>query len=384
MLSRQIDIQPNHALAWSQKLLGQDKLWARLRMSIESGRYPHCSLILGRPGSGQLIAALATAQQLLCRRDQTSCGHCPACLKMKDLVHPDLLFMFPLPGSTESCDEYSAVWRKALHETPYMTITQWVEQLGSNDKNANININEVRRFIDKVYLKPFEAHAKVAIIWLPEYLGKEGNSLLKLLEEPPDYSYIILVAEQKELILPTILSRAQTYVLESLEPAHIQEYLMSNFGLQPDEAFTIASYCDGNVQAAIQASHESLELGIGMIKQLFQKCYQYDVLGMTQWIDAMVGLPREGQRNTLFLLQQILSYALRFKFDPSSAPPASNAVYQYAHKISAYLSLDAMEKMVQWSDDAYYALHRYGHPKLTMHSFCLKFSRLLHAKPSIN
>ena len=76
--------------------------------------------------------------------------------------------------------------------------------LSTDNKQANINIAECHDIIKKLSYKAFEAETKVLIMWLPEYLEKEGNSLLKLIEEPPAHTLFLLVANNQEHILSTL------------------------------------------------------------------------------------------------------------------------------------------------------------------------------------
>src|SRR5690606_25537045 len=96
-----------------------------------------------------------------------------------------------------------------LIKNPYLGLNYWRDQLDAGNKQANIPIKEVHDIIKKLSLKSFEAEYKVLIMWLPEYLDKEGNALLKLIEEPPAKTLFLLVAENQERILNTIISRTQ-------------------------------------------------------------------------------------------------------------------------------------------------------------------------------
>jgi DNA polymerase-3 subunit delta' len=89
------------------------------------------------------------------------------------------------------------------------TWTSGGRNLNAENKQANINIAECHDIIKKLSYKAFEAETKVLIMWLPEYLDKEGNALLKIIEEPPKNTLFILVAHNQEQILSTLLSRTQ-------------------------------------------------------------------------------------------------------------------------------------------------------------------------------
>ena len=193
------------------ELIGLDRSIDRLRSMAQPGRMPHAMLLVGPEGSGKLPLALALAQYLLCeqRTDADACGQCSNCRKLQILQHPDLHFVFPVVGSKMTSDQYLVQWRAALAENPYLNVNDWLQSIGAENKQGNISKEECLAIVKKLSLKSFESRSKVMLIWLPEYLGKEGNRLLKIIEEPPVDTYFILVAQQTELILNTILSRCQ-------------------------------------------------------------------------------------------------------------------------------------------------------------------------------
>ncbi|MFN7015150.1 MAG: hypothetical protein ACK4ON_12860, partial [Bacteroidia bacterium] len=88
-------------------------------------------------------------------------------------------------------------------------VFDWLQFIGAENKQGNITADECNDIMRKLNLKSFESAYKILVLWMPEYLGKEGNKLLKLIEEPPDNTLFILVAEQEEGILPTLISRCQ-------------------------------------------------------------------------------------------------------------------------------------------------------------------------------
>ena len=147
--------------------------------------------------------------RILCKNpSQTdACGECSHCRKVKKLVHPDLHFVYPVIGSDKTSEDFWPQFRELLLKHPWFNLNQWLQHLDSENKQANIPAKECALILQKMSLKPFESPNKVLIIWLPEYLGKDGNRLLKLLEEPPGHTYIFAVTRNKHKILNTILSR---------------------------------------------------------------------------------------------------------------------------------------------------------------------------------
>ena len=119
-------------------------------------------------------------------------------------------------------------WREAFLTHPYINLDTWRNYLDAENKQANINIAECHQIIKKLSLKPFESQYKVLILWLPEYLDKSGNALLKIIEEPQPNTLFLLVAQNQDQILNTILSRTQLVKISCLNYADIQRNLIDS------------------------------------------------------------------------------------------------------------------------------------------------------------
>ena len=202
-------------------IIGQAAVKQHLIHTASDDRIAHAQLFWGNEGSGNLPLAIAYAQFVLCENKQAtdSCGTCKACVKAQKLIHPDLHFSYPTVGAKALSTELLPQWRKALQQQSYLTINQWLALLGGENKQGNITAAECLDISKKLSLKAFESDYKILILWLPEYLGKEGNRLLKLIEEPPEKTLFLLVANNQELILNTILSRCQLVKINPLDDA---------------------------------------------------------------------------------------------------------------------------------------------------------------------
>jgi DNA polymerase-3 subunit delta' len=194
-------------------IIGQEAIKQRLINSVNENRVSHAQLFLGPEGSGSLALAVAYAQYLSCEDKQTddSCGVCSSCRKYQKLMHPDLHFSYPFfaKHKDDTALTYIEQWRDAFTANPYLSLDIWRGYLEAENKQANINIAECHQIIKKLSFKPFESAYKILILWLPEYLDKEGNALLKVIEEPQPNTLFLLVAQNQDQILNTILSRTQ-------------------------------------------------------------------------------------------------------------------------------------------------------------------------------
>ncbi|MEL7162917.1 MAG: hypothetical protein AAFN92_19315, partial [Bacteroidota bacterium] len=186
-----------------KQLIHQPPGLAQLRQLAARDRLPHANLLLAPPGAGGLPAALAIATLLLCENRQgeaedTACGTCRACRKTVGFVHPDLHFAFPTVGSKMTSDPFLPQWREALKVAPYLEVNDWLQRIGAENKQGNITRDACANILRKLTLKTFEGRYKIMLIWLPEFLGDEGNRLLKMIEEPPEKTVFFLVAERAE------------------------------------------------------------------------------------------------------------------------------------------------------------------------------------------
>jgi len=240
-------------------IIGQQAVRQRLIASAKEGRVSHALLFLGPEGSGNLPLALAFAQYMVCenRGESDSCGTCPSCVKMNKLVHPDVTFSFPVATrKNEKNDkpksvDYVAEWRKAVLENPYLNYNEWVVQLDIENKQGIINVHEAADIVSRLSLTSVESPYRVVLIWYPERLNTTAaNKLLKIIEEPPDNVFFFLVAEQFDLLLPTITSRTQLVKVNRIDSPDMIQALSVRHELNPSTARKLAHRADGNYYEA--------------------------------------------------------------------------------------------------------------------------------------
>ena len=260
-----------------QSITGQKETKEQLVQMVQHNRLSHALLFLGKEGTGALQLALAFAQYIVCKpkppetdlfaapepesqkskvKINDSCGICPACKKANELIHPDIHFSYPVitkkPGEKPISTDFIKEWREFIVTNPYGNVYDWLQFIGAENKQGNITAHECNDIIRKLNLKSFESEYKILIMWLPEFLGKEGNKLLKLIEEPPPNTLFILIAENEDLILPTILSRTQLVKIPLLTNMEVEVALELNAGVKIEKAQQIAALAEGNYREALQ------------------------------------------------------------------------------------------------------------------------------------
>ncbi|MFN3939010.1 MAG: ATP-binding protein [Chitinophagales bacterium] len=285
------------------EVIGQQQIRSELVRTVNENRVSHAQLFLGPQGCGNLAMALAYAQYLNCenKKIDDSCGICPSCIKSEKLVHPDIHFSFPFiykeKEKKQICADWLPEWRQFLQNSPYGNYIRWIQQLDAENKQGNINAKECMDILHKLSLKSFESTYKILILWLPEFLEKEGNRLLKLIEEPPENTVFLFVANDQNLIINTILSRLQLVKFPRLQQDDIAEALTKQFEIEFTRALRIAAMSDGDFNEAIQL----MELQDGERTQQFRNwlanCVQNKPKEVFSWQDDFARWGRERQKS---------------------------------------------------------------------------------------
>jgi DNA polymerase III subunit delta' len=241
-------------------IVGQSRVKQRLIHSVKEQRVSHAQLFLGPEGSGKLALAIAYAQYLNCRNrtDHDSCGLCPSCVKYQKLAHPDLHFIYPV-NTTQEIDkkprsiDFIATWRSFLiNQDYYVTLPDWYNTIGIEKKQGLINAEDADEVNRTLSYKSYEAEYKVMVIWMVEKLNTpSANKLLKVLEEPPEKTLFLLIAENSDQIISTILSRTQLIKIPKIEESEMLRSLKDTYLAEGNKAHLAAILADGNFRAAL-------------------------------------------------------------------------------------------------------------------------------------
>jgi DNA polymerase-3 subunit delta' len=287
-----------------------------LRNAVDHGTMPHAVLLWGPEGTGALACALAISQYMVCKEKDhgNPCGVCRGCVRSDKFLHPDIHFAFPTIGTKVTGDQLYPQWRAAITANPHIGRHQWLERIDAEGKQGNINVEDCQRMINVLMLHRFEAECKILILWLPEYLGKEGNRLLKLIEEPPSDTYIFLVAENRDEILPTILSRCQQYYFPLLSNQMIRDGLIHQMGMDPERAQWIAASAQGDWNAAIQLAEGHTMNPVEWAQDWIRAAWARDQTERISWSDGAAKYSREQSKQLLQYVLGLLQKVLWLKY----------------------------------------------------------------------
>ncbi len=308
---------------WNE-VIGQEEAKARLMQLVNDGRLPHALLFCGPAGSGKMALALAFASYLLTETASSETVKHNAEAMLAKWQHPDLHFTFPVirPTGISSdhkmvSDDFSKEWHEMLAEGPYFSMDQWLGQMRAANQQAIIYASESDDIIRKLSLKSSQGGYKVCIIWLPERMNGEcANKLLKIIEEPPQQTVFILVCEEPEKLLETILSRTQRFDIKKIETAAVERALVERRGLDEAVAHRIARVANGNWLKAMEeldAGNEN-RLFLDMFIMLMRLAYQRNVKELKHWSETMAGYGREKQKRMMAYFLRLIRENFMYNF----------------------------------------------------------------------
>lgn len=366
-------------------IIGHSSLKHKLLNIAQSGRISHTQLFLGPEGSGNLALALAYSQYVNCLQPslEDSCGICSSCVKFQQIIHPDLHFTYPFTSPSKMSKEFIEEWRAAIVENPYLSDFDWLQKINSEiNKQLNITAEECRAIINGLGLKSYEAKYKVHIIWQPEYLSKEGNILLKLLEEPPPYTLILLVGNNTEKILPTILSRAQLVKVPKITDTDLIEALIAKYGMDEQKARDTARLADGNYNRAktlIDIDHEGY---FSLFSDWMRTCYGQKMSELQPMVDTLSSGGREYIKNFLHYAGQMIRSAFIYRFAKQDLLKVNQTEQTFLVKFSPFLHEQNLAEITKSLDDATYHVERNANLKILFLNLSLYIGKQLKAAQS--
>lgn len=384
-------------------VIGQSEVKKQLTHMVEDNRLSHALLFLSREGSGGLSLARALSQYLMCEKvigknkpeamvslfgepepvegssPEDSCGVCPACVKAAQEMHPDIHFSFPVvpkkSGDKPTSADYITEWREFLEEQPYGNVYDWLQHIGAENKQGNITAHECGEIIRKLNLKSFESGYKILVMWMPEFLGKEGNKLLKLIEEPPADTLFILVAENEELILPTILSRTQLVKIPPLHPDDIAS--APALQTEPVKARLVAGICDGNLREALQLMQHTDENWLSLVKDCMNAALKTGPVSMVKWVEQIAATGREKQKQFLKYFLNLVEQGVIAQVTGGEGLQLTPEEKDFTLRLSKMAGIGGLEAMADQFNNAIYHIERNANGKMLFHALIIRIYHII-------
>ncbi len=378
-------------------VLGQEHIKNHLTTSADRGRVPHAQLFVGPEGSGTLPMAIAYAQYLLCKNTQgeNTNGNEACNLKFENISHPDLHFAFPVakndrikshPVSSHFLEE----WRQLIDRQPYGNLFDWYRILGIDNKQGQIGVDEAQDIVKALSLKSYEGGYKIMLIWMAEKMNiSAANKLLKLIEEPPNNTIFILIAEDDEQIINTIKSRCQILKFPPLAEDVIKASLIKNYQIPEADATKIAHQSNGNYNKACDLVYNDSEdtqfedWFVFWIRSAFKaKGNKSAIHDLISWSETIAKTGRETQKQFLHFCLDFFRQALLMNYKAETLvfmePKTSFKLENFAPFVHGNNIMEISNEL----QDAIYHIERNGNSKIILTDLSIKLTRLLHKKAS--
>lgn len=260
-------------LQW-QQILGHKDNIDILQNFLQSGRMPHAFLFAGPAGIGKFLMARLVAAELLCENVSHICGVCRSCKAMAAGNHPDCHIVSPA-GQT-------------------------------------IKIEQVRKLQSEIALTASYGGWRAAIVNDAELLNEQSaNSMLKILEEPPEKVIFILVTANRQSMLNTIISRCVTLNFQPMARRDIIACLIKR-GVAEDKSATLAALADGSIGQALRFNTAKLEELVELAWQVFDHLLAWQAPDIWRWSDKLSGYGREDILDFIALFNMLLRDMLVF------------------------------------------------------------------------
>ena len=377
-------------------ILGQEHIKSHLTKSADSGRIPHAQLFVGPEGSGKLAMAIAYAQYILCSNtnSENNSGNAACNLKFQNFSHPDLHFVFPVATNSEVKSHpvsanFLKYWREFISENPYAGLFDWYKKIDIQNKQGQIGVDEAHEIVKSLSLKAYEGGYKVMIIWMADRMNvATANKLLKLLEEPPQKTIFLLIAESDDDILQTILSRCQVLHFGGLSEQAIADALISRKGLDNNEALKIAHQAQGNFNKALQILNKDNngfpfeEWFVQWVRAAFRaKGNAAAIQDLIAWSEQIAGIGREAQKQFIHFCIDMFRQALLLNYQAKELVFMEPTVDKFKlENFAPFVNGNNINDIFKELSDALYHIERNGNAKIILTDLSIKLTRLIHKK----
>ena len=397
-------------------VIAQQNTKLHLLEMVQQNRLSHALLFLGKEGSGALPLALAFAGYISllpanyggAKETVSLFGEVEEAKpifpetpeeadtfmqkqlgfsKAHNYIHPDIHFSYPVipkkSGDKPVSTDYIVEWREFINQYPYGNAYDWLQFIGAENKQGNITAHECNDIIRKLNLKSFESQYKVLLMWMPEYLGNEGNKLLKLIEEPPANTLFILVAEHEGLILPTIVSRTQLIRIPQISDADIEKALLSRVKLGPEQARQLASVSEGNYHEALQLVQHAEEDWQALLRDWLNAVLKTGPAAQVKWVEEISKLGREKQKQFLRYFNHLLEQSIRSRVMTDNGIALPSKENDFVLRLNKIASISQQQAVIEELDRAAYYIERNANAKMLFLALTFKLYHIIQDKSLI-
>ncbi len=368
-------------------IIGQSEAKERIINLVNGTRVPHALLFTGAEGCGNLPVAIAMAQHLLCKQPtkEGACGKCASCAKVDKLIHPDLHLVFPIAKSAavKNSDDKIIEFREAYLNDPYLTLADWFLEAGAENKQPIIPVDQANDILRKLSYTSYEGSYKIMVIWQPEKMNTEAaNKLLKILEEPPEQTIFILVANYPEQLLATIISRVQQIPFRPESDEVIAKGLIEKYDVDSAAANSAALLAGGSFGAALKALRE-VDGSVSVLKDFqdfMRLALRFDAGKAVQWVDENALRGREKHKQFIQYALEIFREALMYNFGEKKLLRMKSDERAFLEKFAPFINQRNYEALIEEFNNNYYYVERNANPKILFMDLLLKSNELINKK----
>jgi DNA polymerase III subunit delta' len=378
-------------------IAGQGETINRIIQNVRKGRVSHAQMIIGPEGSGTLALALAYAQFINCTDKQyidspdgltgDSCGTCPSCLKSRKLIHPDIHFVVPVNETKQIkkriTREFLPQWRQFLAErSPYTNLNQWYEFI-EMEKQGLITAEECNEMLNTLNYKTYESEYKVMIVWMIEKLFyAAAPKILKILEEPPEKTLFLLVSDNPQQVLDTIMSRVQLIKLRKPSTREIADHLVSLFGMDQPKAVRLSDRYDRNMAAIFEAiqNEDSASGYMEKFTEWMRICFRMNTKQILSAANDFRNLGREKQKQFLSFATIQMRNSWVNHFSGQLMHQHDPQLETFYANFGKYLNESNIQLICKELEDAIYAVERNANQRILFTDVSLKIGGFLKHK----
>ena len=379
-------------------IIGQKHLVAHLTTTLGAGRVPHAQLFVGNSGSGLLPMAIAYASALLCKNHAAGSQAQLLCAqKVANLAHPDLHFVYPV-NNNEKIKKHAVSsmfleeWRQFVAAYPYGSLFQWLQQLGIENKQGAINVDEAGEMVKTLSLKAYEGGYKVMIVWMADKMNTAcANKILKLVEEPPNNTVLLLLTENEEQLIGTIRSRCQTLHFPKLSEVDVAHYVTSHMGVDANKAQLVAHRSEGDINKALRLLGQDVDAGqfetwfVSWVRTAFQaKGNKKAIHALLNWSEELAGVGRETQKKFLVYCIEMFRQAVLKNYKADALVFFESVDGRFSlKKFAPFVHQNNIFEITEALEAATYHIERNGNAKLIFSDLSIQLTRLIHRKEAV-
>jgi len=353
-------------------------LIANLRGSIADGRIPHAQFFQGAEGSGNLALAIAYAPEVMSIGMTDMFGQAQKDDRVSKLIHPDVHLVFPvIQGKIKTSGPLMNDFKGALNTNPFLLPSEWLDIMNGGNKVPIISVSESEDIYNKLSLKSYEGGYKVLILWQAETMNAAcSNKMLKLIEEPPAKTLILLVGNDIQNLLPTIQSRVQTVVVKPCSDQEINNFLSAK-EIEEGLKKSVLQKANGSPGIALSLTKEEVDTQVfESFRDLMRLAFQKNVPSAIEWVETVAPKGKHFHRNLLdfgvdiYRQANMLNHVDNHKLEMDDKGA-------FIKKFAPFIRMDNIQGLMETHQELGYHLSRNGNARILLLDFTFSLMKLI-------